>query len=222
MLGVAWTLQYEAVFYAMFAVLVCSRAAGALLLATWLGLIVAGMVAAGPVGLPPSVVGGYGLEFFLGMGAALCLRRGWAYAPAWIAVAGGLGLVIAGALESFGALDGYGDLARLAYGIPAALTVLGIAAAEQAGRLRISMWLVALGGASYSIYLFQFVFIGITWQALRQAGMDASLPPWAVFAVLSATALSGGVLAARLVERPLLALLRSRPGTRLGTKVKAA
>ncbi|HEY2616558.1 MAG TPA: hypothetical protein VGI78_04400 [Acetobacteraceae bacterium] len=48
LLGIAWTLRYQAVFYAMFCVLILSRAAGVLLLALWLigiGLPVQGRAA---------------------------------------------------------------------------------------------------------------------------------------------------------------------------------
>lgn len=207
-LGVAWTLQYEAVFYAFFAVLICSRAAGMALLASWLALIVTGMFGAGVSALPPALTGGYALEFFLGMCASLVLHHGPTPLPGWLTWAGILGFATAGTLESRGVLDGYGDLARVAYGVPAMLTVLGLAAADQAGRLRVPGWLAAMGSASYSIYLFQFVFIGIVWQILQRFGMGTSLPTLSVFAILAAAALGGGMLMRRAVERPLLARVR--------------
>ncbi len=86
--------------------------------------------------------------------------------------------------------------------------MLGVAAAERAGSLVVPRWLSALGSASYSIYLFQFVFIGITWQAFLVSGQADRLPASALFLLLAGASLVGGVVVARTVERPLQGLLR--------------
>lgn len=61
-----------------------------------------------------------------------------------------------------------------------------------------------------TLYLFQFVFIGIVWQLLTHAGVANSAPAWALFAILAIAAVAGGIVVSRLVEHPLLALLRRR------------
>ncbi len=146
----------------------------------------------------------------MGMGVAQALHRGWAPPPRLAAGAGLLLLSGAGVLEGAGLLDGYGALARLAYGLPAALLVLGVAAADRAGSLTVPGWLRRIGGASYSIYLFQFVFIGAAWQAWRAVGLDRHAPAFACFLALSAAGVAGGLATARLVEQPLLRLIRGR------------
>lgn len=214
-LGIAWTLKYEIVFYAVFAVLILSRRAGLAALAVWFAASMATAAGTGVTALPSELASGYCLEFFMGMGAALLVQRGipsragapW---PLLLAAAGVLGLAAAGVLEVAGTL-GAGDLPRFAYGIPAALLIAGAATAERAGQVSVPGWLQVLGGASYSLYLFQFVFIGAMWQVSLRAGLDRMLPPWGMFALLAAAALIGGVLVAQLVERPLLRLVRGAP-----------
>ncbi len=211
LLGIAWTLQFELVFYAVFAVLIISRAAGLALLMAWFGWIAIAAVGFGADGVPPPFCGIYGLEFFLGMGAAqimTCRRLG---SPRLIVGTAAGAFVAAMMLESAGLLNGSGTAARLAYGIPAGWLVLGVAAAEQSGRVFISAWMKTVGEASYSIYLFQFVFIGIAWQAWLKAGLDDRLPGLPCFLFLATTALVGGCVTARFVERPLLRLARGRP-----------
>lgn len=208
LLGIAWTLQFEAVFYAVFATLIVSRRAGAALLAAWLAGIAAAVLGHGAPGVPAPLCGLFGVEFFMGMGAALLVRRVRMRRPASVAAIGSALFVTALALDGLGVLDGFGAAARFAYGIPATLMVFGVAAAEQARPAAIPRWQRTLGGASYSIYLFQFVFIGPVWQVWQAAGWREGLYGLPLFLALSASALAGGVATSRLVEKPLLRLLR--------------
>ena len=209
LLGIAWTLQYEAVFYVVFAVLILRRTAGLAVLGVWLA-IVASVAGLPDANLPGSLSSTYVLEFFFGMGAAHLVLRRRVPVPLANTVAGvalfGASLV----LESTGILDGYGTLARIAYGIPAAFVVAGLAARDQVKPLPVPAWLRSLGAASYSIYLFQFVFIGMVWQAWSRVGLGRQAPHVLLFALLAISAIVGGLLASRFVEQPLLRLVRSR------------
>lgn len=216
LLGIAWTLQFEVVFYAAFAVLILHRRAGLASMAAWLACIVLALSGIGVAGVPPQLHDVYGLEFFMGMAAAQWLHRGAVPSPRLVAGAGAALFAAMLALESAGLLDGYGVAARFAYGVPAALLIVGVGAAERAGRLAVPGWLRTLGGASYSIYLFQFVFIGLAWQACLAAGLDRRVPDLVLFAALAGVALAGGTVMARLVERPLLRLMRGGSGHRGG------
>ncbi len=215
-LGIAWTLQYEIVFYAAFSVLIISRRAGLALSGVWLGWILVvwlgwGAVAAisGNAGIPSSLYDPYNLEFFMGMAGAYWLRRRTVPKPRLFLAVGLAVLILTAAAEDAGYLDGYAAPARLAYGIPSALLILGVAEAERCGRLTIPAGLRLLGGASYSIYLFQFVFIGVAWNLWLAAGLDGRTPAWASYPLLVCAGLAGGMAMARLVERPLLRLVRS-------------
>ena len=204
---IAWTLQYEMVFYAAFAVLIVNRQAGLALIAIWLAVAVASALF-GAFDLPSGLTGFYMTEFLLGMAAALAVRDRRIRAPRMLAAGGAAlfaGIMVA---ECAGLVAGHAWYAPLLYGPPAAMTVAGIAAVEQAGGLHLPPWLVALGEASYSLYLFQIVFIAVGWQVWSHAGLARVLPPGALFVLLVATATVGGVAMSRVVERPLLLLSR--------------
>jgi peptidoglycan/LPS O-acetylase OafA/YrhL len=75
-------------------------------------------------------------------------------------------------------------------------------------------WAVAgplphLGAASYSIYLFQFIFIGLIWHAWLAAGLDRVMPHTASFPLLAVGGVVGGILASQWIEHPLIRLARS-------------
>ena len=207
-LGVAWTLQYEILFYSLFLTLILARRAGITVLAAWLAVILAHQAGLIPIDprLPASLYGFYNIEFFLGMGVAACLQRRPVPAPGRICLIG-VGLLVGAAMmEDAGLLNGYGAPARLAYGVPSALLVLGLVAWERTSRIAPPTWLRQLGSASYSIYLFQFVWIGAAWQVLVATGLVDRLPAAGIFALLGATAIAGGLAASRWVEKPLAGL----------------
>ncbi len=212
LLGIAWTLQYEIFFYAVFAVLILNRGAGIAALVVWIAWIALGYAGMAARFVPPSISGVYNLEFFAGMAAAFALAKWSVRAPVWWLAAGIAGFAAAAAAEDLGHLDGYADVARLAYGIPAALIVLGAAAVQQQSTVTLPRLLSVLGTASYSIYLFQFVFIGLAWYLLSAAGLPEVWPIAGSFAVLAAAGVAGGVLMSRTVEYPLMRKLRVRLG----------
>lgn len=220
-LGIAWTLQYEAVFYAMFAVLILHRLSGMLLLAGWFCWVA--MVAAQTGGVDGSPLeGDYILQFGLGMGAAALARRAALPAPRLLAAGGALAFVAAMLLENAGLLNGYATPARLAYGLSAAVLVLGLAGMERRGALGVPGWLRQLGGASYSIYLFQYVFISVAWQGWQVLRLGTVTPAWLCFLALSATAIGGGLLVAWMVEKPLLRRVRDWQARRNGSQAAMA
>ena len=215
LLGVAWTLQYEIVFYAAFALLILHRGAGRAVFVLWAVAIVLAWAGWRMAALPGSLTGAYNVEFFLGLGIAAQLRRGALPAARTVLWVGILAFAICALAEDAGWIDGYADTARLLYGPAAAAVIAGLAEASRQGRLVPPALLRVLGSASYAIYLFQFVAIGLLWQVWLHAGIVPALPhallaPIA-FIVLSLGGIGGGVLASALVEKPLLRALRRAP-----------
>jgi peptidoglycan/LPS O-acetylase OafA/YrhL len=207
-LGVAWTLQYELVFYVVFGLMILNRSAGVAMLAAWLALVLFEAVRGGEIALPDAYWQAYNLEFFAGMAAAYCLRTFRLERHKVVLAAGVILFLLAAVAEDFGRIDGYGRLARVAYGVPAALIVFGGAEASRRGSGRVPAVLAAIGAASYSIYLFQFIAIGMSWQVWRAAGLDKTVPPPIGMAVFCVAAIGAGVAISRLVEYPLLTLCR--------------
>jgi exopolysaccharide production protein ExoZ len=210
LLGVAWTLQYEIVFYAVFCLLILNRMVGITVLSLWLAWIVAaakfGSFAGGVI--PHSLYGMCNLEFFFGMAVAYWLKNHAVLMPRLILTAGTALFVAAAIAEDIRLMDGYVDMGRLVYGPAAALIVLGAAAADRQSLVTVPSLLRTLGTASYSIYLFQFVFIGVLWKLWLAAGLDETLPHMASFPLLALAGVAGGVVVSRLVEYPLMRLVR--------------
>ena len=208
-LNIAWTLQFEVLFYAVFCILILSRTAGLIALAVWLaGTLWASATSFNATWLPAQFYGAYDLEFFLGMTVAYLLRTRTIPHPRGVLASGLLLFAVACALEDFGLLNGYSDIARLAYGIPAAIIVLGIAESDRQDLLRVPQGLRKIGSASYSIYLFQFIFIGVAWQMLLVTGLDQRIPLLVTFAILVIAAIGGGVFMSHTVEYPLMRAVR--------------
>ena len=95
-----------------------------------------------------------------------------------------------------------------------ALCACPIALAGRTDALPIPSWLRILGSASYSIYLFQFVFIGIAWKLWLAAGLDREVPHGLAFVPLAVAGIGGGILMSRCVEHPLIRMVR-RGGPRI-------
>ncbi len=207
LLGVAWTLQFEVLFYTAFALLILNRTLGAMVLAAWFLCIACSVSGLTLALLPPQLTGIYGLEFFIGMATAQLLHNGRAKNPGLVAGAG-LGLFVIGLLLATRVTGEFGAAARLIYAVPTSLIIFGLASMDQAGVDFVPEWARRIGGASYSIYLFQFVFIGIVWQAIKRGGLDHAVPSPALFLILAVSAVAGGVLTSRWIETPMLNLLR--------------
>jgi exopolysaccharide production protein ExoZ len=211
LLGIAWTLRFELLFYAIFCILILHRITGLIVMAVWLAAIIVvatgHSVGPGPISL---LTGTFNLEFFFGMAAAYTLRNRSIPAPKMWLMTGILLFAAVAISEGAAILDGYANYARLAYGIPSALIVIGAAEAGRQGRLPVPPPLRILGTASYSIYLFQFVFIGACWQAWMAIGLNQWMPHWAGFPLLALSGIVGGILMSRWIEYPLIRVVRGR------------
>jgi len=209
LLGIAWTLQYEIVFYGVFCLLILNRIAGSSLLLLWVVWIVLTKFWSGAGGaLPHSLYGTYNLEFFFGMAVAYLLKNRAIFAPRLILAAGIALFSVAALAESTQIMDGFADSSRLVYGPAAALIVLGAAEAGRRNLITVPMVLQTLGRASYSIYLFQFVFIGLLWKLWLTAGLDGKMPHTASLPLLAIAGVAGGIVMSQMVEYPLMKLVR--------------
>ena len=209
LLGVAWTLQFEIVFYAVFCLLILNRKIGIAIFAFWLAWIGLAQYENSFGGeLPGSLYGMYNVEFFLGMGAAYWLKNHTVPSPRLVLIAG-IGLFIfAGESENYKLIDGYANWSRVIYGLPSAMIILGVAEADRQRLITVPTIFKTLGAASYSIYLFQFVFIGLAWKLYLSAGLEEKLSHTTCFALLAVSGVAGGILASQCIEYPLMGIVR--------------
>jgi exopolysaccharide production protein ExoZ len=209
-LFVAWSLQYEMLFYAVFALFIAHRGLGLIAAAAllWVNLRCQfGTSCAFPASF---VANNMIFLFAMGVGAAYFVRS-----RLWLPNPLALALLAAGAFVGFGAYEvwvGRESLAvdrRLAFGALATVLIIALARAEDAGAIVLKpRWPALFGDASYALYLLHIPVISVLCKLLLQA--QVSNRPLLVGAFV-AVAL-GCVVAAvgfhLLIERPMLARLR--------------
>jgi exopolysaccharide production protein ExoZ len=203
-MGQGWTLNFEVLFYILFAVtlLLPLRSRLAAITVTLLGLAVVGHFVATPAWPVTTLLNPLLVEFLGGIVLARLVLGGWRPHASWCwgALAIGVALLF---LPAPAADD---DLARLfQFGVPAFLIVGGAVGAEALGKLRIGRLPRLLGDASYSIYLthpFAISLLNKVWPGW--------LPPWLFITVATVFAAVAGIVAFTVLENPLLALMRRR------------
>lgn len=197
-----WTLNYEAVFYLVFAagLLVASESRR-----LWALTVALAALALAGFAWPPAyqmLLNPMFLEFLAGVWLARAAQRGDLpdRAIGWVLL--GLGLVLFAGIELSGVDP---DLWRpMVWGAPALMVVAGAVSIEADGGWPAIPGLRGLGDASYSVYLTHTLSIG----ALAMT-MGAWNPPLFIPTALL-VAVAVGVATYRLVERPMLEGLRRR------------
>lgn len=212
LVGVAWTLQHELMFYAIFAVAVLWKRAGVVLMAAWFFAIVLHAVAGLPEVAGPfanRLLSLFNIQFFFGMFAAWLVAGGRLVRTKAALVAGIVSFAGTGIVEDCGWLDGYGHAARIGYGLSAMLLVIGLASVRL-GEGAWSRGFAVLGTASYSIYLVHLTFIGVMYKITEFTGFFRAAPVPLTYVLMSASGILGGLIVSRFVEYPLMRILRSR------------
>jgi exopolysaccharide production protein ExoZ len=208
-----WTLDYEMIFYVIFAVALAFpvRLRARIAVSMLTALVVIGFMfpqSAYFMGANPML-----LQFAAGIGVGVLLERGRLPSRAW-----GFGLILAAlliwTLVQAGGL--FTELWRpLLWGVPAVLTVTGALAIEVGGsgvapRGLVHRGLLSLGDASYAIYL---VHLPATAVLAHTLGYDR---PWLFLPLALVISILAGLATRAWIEKPLLTALREAPFPRLG------
>lgn len=207
-LALGWTLNYEMLFYVLFAVALLLPLRFGII---WLSALMLALALVGNLVNPQFVQIAFWtspiiLEFLFGVYVALIfrsgLRIGRGVALALLAI-GLLGFVNVSAPWDDAALPQF-----LRSGVPAALLVLAgaIGPVPRAGRL--VLWGVALGDASYSLYL-AHPFILRPMRAIWEKTVGDDLPHGVFIFCASIAAAIVAVILYRLIEKPLTSYVQS-------------
>lgn len=212
-LGVAWTLTHEVLFYAIFALCILSRRLLPILMGLWASLILINQYVWDlpfPGGFLLSL---YNMLFILGIGCAWLLRR-VTVPRAGLVLALGLAVVAAGWAAELSTGVRW-DVQRYLYGVSSVLVILGMVELERSGRLRVPSWMVLGGAASYGIYLVHAVVQSLILNATFRTAVGVMVPDWALFAALVVVPVVVGLVFHRVAEKPAIGLFRTlRPGHR--------
>lgn len=214
-LSLGWTLNYEILFYGIVALaLPLRRGPG---LAAVVGALAA-LVAIGLLVRPEGTVARtWTNPIILEFAGGLLLAEAQAAWGRRIAPSLGRGALAVGVgLALLVALDRVPGLPRVvAAGLPAALVVAGPALWWRgAADARVPGALVALGDASFALYLshrFVLRLATILLLPVLPAGVAGA---WTYVAVVAVAALAASLIVHRAIERPMLAALRRRTRTR--------
>lgn len=210
-IGAAWTLSYELLFYFLFAVALWAGGKWAVrfMLAWCIAILGFFILKAGSFITTYSYLVDFflnerNLEFLLGCAAAYLMLNQKIRLPAIWVLAGIAGWVLSGwFVNNNGAVPAY----TLLFGIPSFLLIAGMSAIESVRKVKWPNLFVFLGDASYSIYLTHAVFVNIFSMVMQRMGVFAL---WAnlALAVMAVFAVAGGSAVYYFIERPLLHSLR--------------
>jgi peptidoglycan/LPS O-acetylase OafA/YrhL len=211
-LGVAWTLIFEIMFYALFALTIMVGRRMLIFATVWACAIIACHLFARPSSFPASfLLSPYNLEFLLGVASAIIVRKRHVRSPALLMALGGT-MFLALMLGRVDRLIGGDDLAlRIIFGLSAAAFIVGNVELERSRGLTLPAWLTLLGAASYSIYLVHSLvepaILRALWPQLPR------LSPTAITLGLMGTGTVAGLIFHKLIEKPLMRLVRQATAT---------
>jgi peptidoglycan/LPS O-acetylase OafA/YrhL len=204
--GQGWTLNYEMLFYVVFAVAVAAPRRFAVAATTFfliglvfIGRFVDGLPAAVAFWADPIIV-----EFIFGMGIALAYRQG-----VRLPRPGAVALVVAGFIL-FALFPTGGAPRALVWGIPAALIVAGSVFGSFALDARGWRIPIIIGNASYALYLIHSFAVRGTLFGAKALSLDVARAPWLYLLLAVTAAVILGIIVHYTLERPLIAALRRR------------
>jgi len=213
LLGVGWTLIFEMYFYTVFGLLVVwpRRAVVVTVSAFFLVVVALGQVfpnLPNPIGYwtHPLII-----EFVLGMTIALAFRNGVRLsAPvSWFLLAAGLAVLIWSWRQQH---DFHPDSVErvFVWGLPAFAIVAALALARrELPHNRFWRGLGFIGDASYSLYLFHALGLGVPAMFLGRY-LDLAQLPWLHLAFIMVSAMLPGVLIYLYAEKPFTAWLQRK------------
>ena len=214
LVGQGWTLNYEMMFYAIFGATLFARRFASFIAAGW---VLAALVVIGIVWEPTSAPLRFWtspliLEFAFGMLIGLAYLEGqrvprWL---GWVATLGGLAWFLDTSIvipNTPGILIWDTVMWRVCvWGLPGLSIVAGAALGHLALPRPLMAPLVAVGEASYALYLMHPLVIRAFVSGIRRVGVD--LPFWPGLAISMFLCVVVAIAVQRLIERPLTQFLR--------------
>jgi peptidoglycan/LPS O-acetylase OafA/YrhL len=211
-LGAGWTLNYEMYFYVLFAIALLLRRGFVLLCGFLTASAIAGIVWHPAHPWAALVTGPLLIEFLMGMVTAALIS----YRPRTPLI-----FVIVPALCILATAWHFpGDWRVLALGLPSAILIAGVVWCDWPFTSRAGRFLVLLGNASYSIYLFQVFALPGFARLVAATRLERYINVDALIMLIAVCSCGAGVIVWRYVEQPLTqwakGTLRLRTLERLG------
>jgi peptidoglycan/LPS O-acetylase OafA/YrhL len=210
-LPVVWSMTYEVLFYAAFALaFVLPRRATVVAAVGWAAVVAAARAG----GVVPEnttlrhLVFPYMLELLAGCLAARLAVRDRVFP--WPAMAAGGAWLVAGVAVATLVYPPFINNRLVLLGVPAVLLVYGAATLERYG-WRGPWWICRVGDRSYSIYLVHWIAQAAVFHVTFRAGISPTGTGRAAwYGMMIAAGLGAGLVFYRLVEKPLADMARGR------------
>lgn len=213
---VAWSLQFEVMFYAAFCVLLWNRRFGLYAISIWAIAIILRLLS----GYQPSwagLISASSLQFIMGIGIGFLARTPDAIKPPKGGLALSIGFFVIATLIETHVLPAHSDLGRILLGLASAAILWCLVELEKQHRIRTPRALAALGSVSYSVYLTHILFINLTFSILAKFGLYHRLPEIVVFGLGLAGGLVASLCIGFFVELPMVNGLKRMVGKRDAT-----
>lgn len=206
-LKVGWTLFYEILFYAVFLVMFLGVRFGIGVLSFWFLVVIFTSVT--EYGGGGRLLALWNINFLVGCVVFLIRDKVSSIAGLFISIVGATGVYLGDALTSYDLtpLDPANMAAMVVLAISFGAILLGCVSLEPWFRKINSSWVTLLGDASYAIYLVHSAVISVFFILGKRIGLYA-LPAELLYFICALVAVTGGIVAHHLVEKPLLGLFR--------------
>jgi len=206
---VAWSLQYELMFYGAFALLVANRRLGIASFLIWFIAILWRLLLVPENSSFGGLLSAYSLQFLFGvMTAAITRNRDFAWAGKSLFLFGVCCFGTSTYYERAMADAPHGPVGQLLLGFSASLILFSLVELEKKKLIHTPRFMYQLGSVSYSIYLSHIIFLNLAYSVLLKAGLYHRLPEVVVFSLSVVAAAICSVLIGFLVELPLGRLLK--------------
>jgi peptidoglycan/LPS O-acetylase OafA/YrhL len=208
-LVVAWTLQYEMIFYVCLALVIVNQ----WLAVTTLCAIVAWWAAAAALGHPSAfplhfLQWQFLVLFVMGAGVAtLPLSHARLRAPWFLVLAGALAFLGLGLFEDLHS-EGKAAWHPLVFGIASAVAIYGLVTLENERHLAVPRWMGRLGDASYALYLLHFPILSLLCKVAIATGLSGVGGASVAYVTILAVTIACAVVFNLYIEQPLLSRLR--------------
>jgi exopolysaccharide production protein ExoZ len=210
LVNVAWTLESEMLFYAVFALAILSGRLCKPLVVAAVVFVAIGTIMTSASPWMSLLISPFNILFLMGIAAAKVLARRRVPHPATLVV-GGIGFFLAvGILEVLGVVPLNGLTGRVLYGSGSVAILLGLVEAERSGSVRLGATGVLIGDISYCLYLFHLSVVPLVVRVCSGLGLLAIMPVSLVVGLLIVVSVVSALMLHLWVEAPIMRFVRNR------------
>ncbi|MBN3788767.1 acyltransferase [Burkholderia sp. Ac-20353] len=208
---VAWSLQWEIVFYALIGCFILGRIFASIAIAFLLMSVATCFNY--ECGFPASFFSKHYIVLFaLGAGTALlCRSKIRTRYPALILAFGVITFLAMGVANDFHVFV-YGPTSSIGYGLASSAIIYGLVKLEDTGiPLGVHRWIQTLGDASYALYLLHFPIISVMCKIAIKIGLTGTAGAVISYLPILASCIAASVVFHLWIEKPVMRYLSAAP-----------